>query len=384
MSQTLADPGVVAKFDTIASKYDTLRKRQEDPDSSSDEKATLGKDLARIEPTVTIYRQYRERQQEVAEIKTLMKECSAADAKENADMFNEELNRLNDELATLRTELLESLVPADISEQEVAILEVRSGTGGDEAALFADEMFRMYQRHATLAGFRFEVVSTSRGSEGTTAGGTSSSTSPKLKEGVATVTGEGVFRRFMFESGVHRVQRVPATESQGRIHTSTITVAVLAQPSKVQADIKESDLRVDVFRASGAGGQHVNTTESAVRITHYPTGIVVAIQDERSQHKNRAKAMNILRARVYEVEKSKVEKERRDTRSKLIGRGERSEKIRTYNFPKNRVTDHRINLSLYNLSLVMEGTGLAEFIDNLQARHYMDLLANLDEQMPSS
>ncbi|KAJ1657051.1 hypothetical protein IWQ61_003484 [Dispira simplex] len=316
-------------------------------------------------PVVKIYQDIHQRKREIEEVKAFMKECGNSSKKDGTDaMFTEELERLTEEIAELEGNLFATLMPKDISEQGSAILEVRPGTGGDEAALFADEIFRLYQRYALQRGWRFDPLSINR--EGN-----------MLKEGMATLTGEGVFSDLMFESGVHRVQRVPATEGQGRIHTSTVTVAILSQPSQVQVDIKESDIRVDVYRASGAGGQHVNTTDSAVRITHFPTGIMVAIQDERSQHKNRAKAMKVLRARVYELERTKVQRERRDQRSKLIGRGERSEKIRTYNFPKNRVTDHRIHLTLYNLDAVMEGTGLVEFIEHLRIQHYMDLLSQM-------
>jgi peptide chain release factor 1 len=255
------------------------------------------------------------------------------------------------------------LLPKDEADEKSAILEVRAGTGGDEAALFAGDLFRMYARYAELKGWRVEIVSQSEG----TAGG--------LKEIVAEIKGRGVFARLKFESGVHRVQRVPDTEASGRIHTSAATVAVLPEAEDVDIDINEADLKVETMRAQGAGGQHVNKTESAVRMTHVPTGTVVFVQDERSQHKNRARAISLLKARLYDMERTAKDAARAADRRSQVGSGDRSERIRTYNFPQGRVTDHRINLTLYKLEDVLAGAALDEVIDALTTEHQAALLA---------
>jgi peptide chain release factor 1 len=255
------------------------------------------------------------------------------------------------------------LLPKDAADERSAILEIRAGTGGDEAALFAGDLFRMYERYAAAHGWRVELVSASEGD----AGG--------YKEIIASVAGRGVFAKLKFESGVHRVQRVPATEAQGRIHTSAATVAVLPEAEEVDIDIRPEDIRIDTMRASGAGGQHVNTTDSAVRITHLPTGIMV-VSAEKSQHQNRARAMQILRARLYDMERTRLADERSESRRLQVGSGDRSERIRTYNFPQGRVTDHRINLTLYKLDRVMEGE-LDEIVDALVADHQSKLLAEV-------
>ena len=255
------------------------------------------------------------------------------------------------------------LLPKDAADEKSAILEVRAGTGGDEAALFAGDLFRMYARYAELKGWRVEVMSESEG----TVGG--------LKEVVAAIQGRGVFAKLKFESGVHRVQRVPDTEASGRIHTSAATVAVLPEAEEVDIAIDETDLKIDRMRAQGAGGQHVNKTESAVRITHMPSGIVVFVQEERSQHKNRARGMALLRARLYDRERREKDAVRAADRKSQVGSGDRSERIRTYNFPQGRVTDHRINLTLYKLEEVMAGTALDEVVDALVTQHQADLLA---------
>lgn len=260
------------------------------------------------------------------------------------------------------------LLPKDSADDLNVILEIRAGTGGDEASLFAGDLFRMYERYAGIQGWKVEVLSMSEGEVG------------GFKEIIAEVTGKGVFAKFKFESGVHRVQRVPATEGGGRIHTSAATVAVLPEPEEVDIEINEKDLRIDVYRASGAGGQHVNKTESAVRITHLPTGTVVAQQDEKSQHKNKARAMQLLRARIYEKERERVDNERAADRKGQVGSGDRSERIRTYNFPQGRVTDHRINLTLYKLDQILEGTGLEELLTALVTEDQAMKLAALEEQ----
>ena len=280
-------------------------------------------------------------------------------------MAQEELQALDARLPALERDVALMLAPKDKDENASAILEVRAGTGGDEAAIFAGDLFRMYQRYAASRGWRVEVESASEGE----AGG--------YKEIIASVNGDGVFGRLKFESGVHRVQRVPATEAQGRIHTSAATVAVLPEVEDVEIEIKDSDLRIDTYRSSGAGGQHVNKTDSAVRITHIPTGVVVT-SSEKSQHQNRAKAMKVLRARLYDMERQALDTARSDARKDQVGSGDRSERIRTYNFPQGRVTDHRINLTLYTQPKVMEGD-LDELLEALIAEDQAARLAMLEE-----
>jgi peptide chain release factor 1 len=285
---------------------------------------------------------------------------------EMAAMVADEVQALDDKLPIMERELALMLAPRDKDENASAILEVRAGTGGDEAALFAGDLFRMYQRYASLQGWRVEIDSVSEGEMG------------GYKEIIASVTGDGVFGRWKFESGVHRVQRVPATEAQGRIHTSAATVAVLPEAEDVEIEINESDLRIDTYRSSGAGGQHVNKTDSAVRITHIPTGVVVT-SSEKSQHQNRARAMKNLKARLYDMQREALDTARSDARKSQVGSGDRSERIRTYNFPQGRVTDHRINLTLYNLARVIEGDALDDIIKPLIAEDQAARLASLEE-----
>jgi peptide chain release factor 1 len=285
---------------------------------------------------------------------------------EMAAMVADEIQALDEKLPVMERELALMLAPRDKDENASAILEVRAGTGGDEAALFAGDLFRMYQRYAQLQGWKVEVDSVSEGEMG------------GYKEIIASVTGDGVFGRWKFESGVHRVQRVPATEAQGRIHTSAATVAVLPEAEDVEIEINDSDLRIDTYRSSGAGGQHVNKTDSAVRITHLPTGVVVT-SSEKSQHQNRARAMKNLKARLYDMQREALDSARSDARKSQVGSGDRSERIRTYNFPQGRVTDHRINLTLYNLAKVMEGDALDDVIKPLIAEDQAARLASLEE-----
>ena len=317
------------------------------------------KEYADLGPLVEAVNEWHKAERELKDA-----EAMSADPDMKA-MAEEEAEELRKRLPELERTVKRMLLPKDAADEKNAILEIRAGTGGDEAALFAADLFRMYQRYAAEKGWKFEVMELSD----TGIGG--------YREAIATVTGRNVFARLKFESGVHRVQRVPATETQGRIHTSAATVAVLPEAEDVDIKIDEKDLRIDVFRASGPGGQSVNTTDSAVRITHIPTGVVVSQQDEKSQHKNRAKAMKILRARLYDAERQRLDDLRAADRKGQVGSGDRSERIRTYNFPQSRVTDHRINLTLYNLAEVLDGRGLDAIIDALTADDEASRLAEL-------
>ncbi|MDB5511993.1 MAG: peptide chain release factor 1 [Enterovirga sp.] len=321
----------------------------------------LSRELSDLEPVVEAINAYKARDAELAGIESLVSD-PATDPDMRA-LAEDERPAVAAAVERAAASLNLLLLPKDAADEKSAILEIRAGTGGDEAALFAGDLFRMYARYAELKGWRVEVMSESEG----TAGG--------IKELVAEINGRGVFARLKFESGVHRVQRVPATEASGRIHTSAATVAVLPEAEEVDVHVNEADLKIDRMRAQGAGGQHVNKTESAVRITHMPSGIVVFVQDERSQHKNRARAMALLRARLYERERSSKDAARAADRKSQVGSGDRSERIRTYNFPQGRLTDHRINLTLYKLEEVLAGTALDEVVDALTTEHQAELLA---------
>src|SRR5579863_8790824 len=325
--------------------------------------ARVSREYAELTPTVERILALQRAQQELADLSQLVKDAGG-DA-EMRSLAEEELRTLKQRIPTLEQEVKLALLPKDEADERNAILEVRAGTGGEEAALFAAELFRMYQRYAEERRWRFEVLEVAD----TGLGG--------IKEASATISGRGVFARLKFESGVHRVQRVPATESSGRIHTSAATVAVLPEAEEVDIHIDEKDLRIDVFRSSGPGGQSVNTTDSAVRITHLPTGIVVQQQDEKSQHKNKAKALKILRARLYDAERHRQDSERAASRKSQVGSGDRSERIRTYNFPQGRVTDHRINLTLYKIDKVMAGEALDEIVEALIREDQAARLADL-------
>jgi len=325
------------------------------------ETVDLSRELAQLNPIVAAIEELRETERQLAGVEAMLAE-PAIDA-EMRELASAERAELGARLDDLGKEIRVMLLPKDAADEKGAILEVRAGTGGDEAALFAGDLFRMYARYAALKGWSFDVLSQAEGSVG------------GFKEAIAEIRGRGAYARLRYESGVHRVQRVPDTEASGRIHTSAATVAVLPEAEDVDMALDESELRIDTMRSSGAGGQHVNKTESAIRITHVPSGIVVFVQDERSQHRNRAKALAILRARLYDIERTRLDNERAASRRSQVGSGDRSERIRTYNFPQGRVTDHRIGLSLYKLGEVLEGVALDELIDALITERQADLLA---------
>ncbi len=343
------------KLDRVVDRAEELRSQLQ-AGLSGDAFARASRELSELEPVVARIGDLRAAERSAKEAETLL-----ADP-EMKDLAEAELQELRENLPSLQHEIRLALLPKDEADARSAILEVRPAAGGDEAGLFASELFGMYQRYAGSQGWRFEVLDYAD----TELGG--------LKEGVAEITGRNVFARLKFESGVHRVQRVPATESQGRIHTSTVTVAVLPEAEEVDVQINETDLRIDTYRASGAGGQHVNKTDSAVRITHIPSGVVVAMQEERSQHKNRAKAMKLLRAKLYEQQRSSLAATRGADRKAQVGTGDRSERIRTYNFPQGRVSDHRINLTLHKIDRIMLGE-LDEIVDALTAEDQAARLA---------
>ncbi|HEY0313178.1 MAG TPA: peptide chain release factor 1 [Allosphingosinicella sp.] len=347
----------------IEARRDELQSAMNAPDMAPDQFVRLSKDYAEIEPVAAAAREVRRLRAELATIREMLSDANP----EIRDMAADEVAELERQLPGAERALALKLLPRDAADDRPAMLEIRAGTGGDEAALFAGDLFRMYQRYAEQKGWRVELISASASEMG------------GYKEVVASLTGPGVFRRLKFESGVHRVQRVPVTESGGRIHTSAATVAVLPEAEDVDVQIDEArDLRIDVYRSSGPGGQSVNTTDSAVRITHLPTGLVVIQQDEKSQHKNKAKALKVLRTRLYEAERERLASERAGARKSMVGSGDRSERIRTYNFPQGRVTDHRINLTLHRLPEILEGN-MDDLLDALIAEDEAERLASLDE-----
>jgi peptide chain release factor 1 len=350
-------------LERVATRYlevrDALSSSTVDPETFQ----RLSREFAELTPVAEAVAELRRRRDEANDLAQMIAD-PATDPDMRA-MAEEEFLILKEQLPKFEHYIQILLLPKDAADERSAILEVRAGTGGDEAALFAGELFQMYQRYAQSHGWKFETMQTSYSDLG------------GFREAVAEINGRGVFARLKFESGVHRVQRVPKTETQGRIHTSTATVAVLPEAEEVDIDIQDKDLRIDVFRSSGPGGQSVNTTDSAVRITHLPTGVVVSQQDEKSQHKNKAKALKILRARLYEAERSKLHEERAATRKGQVGTGDRSERIRTYNFPQGRVTDHRINLTLYKIDKVMTGEALDEIVEALIRQDQAERLAEL-------
>lgn len=356
---------IVSKLDNLTDRYEELGALLSDSEVISDQGKfrTFSKEYAELESVVTCYEQYRQTLDDIEEAQSLLKDGDA----DMREMAQEEFAEAQARRDNLEAKLQVLLLPRDPNDSHNVFLEVRAGTGGDEAAIFAGDLFRMYSRFAESKGWKVDIISEREGEHG------------GYKELISRVVGQEVYANLKFESGAHRVQRVPETESQGRIHTSACTVAVMPEVDSVdEIDIQKSDLRIDTFRASGAGGQHVNKTDSAIRITHLPTGIVVECQDERSQHKNKARAMSLLQARLLSGMQEKQQQEQADERRTLVGSGDRSERIRTYNYPQGRVTDHRINLTLYKLNEIMEGA-LGEVVDPLRNEHQADLLAAMAE-----
>ena len=353
------------KLESVRDRFEEIAGLLADPDVIADQNQfrDLSKEYSRVEPVVKSFQQYEGILGDIAAAEEM-----ANDADEEVrEMGQEELASLEERREALLLDLQKALIPPDPFDDSNVYLEIRAGTGGDEAAIFAGDLFRMYSKYAETTRWQIEILSAREGEHG------------GYKEIISRVTGDGIYAKLKFESGAHRVQRVPATESQGRIHTSACTVAVLPEPDEVEeVDINPSDLRIDTYRASGAGGQHVNKTDSAVRITHLPSGIVVECQDERSQHKNKARAMSLLQARLLDQQVAAQESEQAQQRKLLVGSGDRSERIRTYNYPQGRVTDHRINLTLYKLDEILEG-GLDQVIEPLTNEYQADQLAALSD-----
>ena len=351
------------KLESVRDRFEEIAGLLADPEVIADQNQfrDLSKEYARVEPVVQSFQKYEGILADIAAAEEMANDCDP----DVRDMGQEELVGLEERREALSLDLQKALIPPDPYDDSNVYLEIRAGTGGDEAAIFAGDLFRMYTKFGESAGWQFEILSAREGEHG------------GFKEIISRVTGNSIYAKLKFESGAHRVQRVPATESQGRIHTSACTVAVLPEPDEVEeVDINPSDLRIDTYRASGAGGQHVNKTDSAVRITHLPSGIVVECQDERSQHKNKARAMSLLQARLLDQQVSAQETEQAEKRKLLVGSGDRSERIRTYNYPQGRVTDHRINLTLYKLDEILEG-GLEQVINPLVNEYQADQLAAL-------
>ena len=358
-------PSILAKLDTLNERYEEVAALLSDGDTIADQNKfrSLSKEYAELEPVVKSFVDYQTVIDDLSEAKLLLQDSDA----DIRTMAEEEITDREAQLEVLELQLQKLLLPKDRNDDKNVFLEIRAGTGGDEAAIFSGDLFRMYSKFAESQRWKVEVISESEGDHG------------GFKEIITRIVGTGVYSKLKFESGAHRVQRVPETESQGRIHTSACTVAVMPEADEQDAiEINKADLRVDTFRASGAGGQHVNKTDSAIRITHLPSGIVVECQDERSQHKNRAKAMAVLQARLNSAQQDAATEEQSQQRKNLVGSGDRSERIRTYNFPQGRVTDHRINLTLYKLSEVMEGT-LEEIVQPLINEFQAEQLASLSE-----
>lgn len=357
-------PRIEARLQSIIDRSDYLLSRLQAEQLVPVEFAKFNKELSHLEPIVTAINRLNDAKREIKDLYSLVKTEGEREMKEYA---TKEYDRLIRQVPKIEEDLLLLLLPRDETDERGVILEIRAGTGGEEASLFALELFRMYERYCLMKGWRWEVVELTESDLG------------GLKAGSAAVNGVGAYGRLRFESGVHRVQRVPSTETSGRVHTSAASVAVLPQAEEVDVDVREEDLRIDVYRSGGAGGQHVNTTNSAVRITHIPSGLVVAIQDERSQHKNKAKALKILRARLYEAERLRQASEQFKKRKALLGTGDRSDRVRTYNFPQGRTTDHRIGVTEHGMEGVLGGERLDVFIDALRLAYQSELLATLQD-----
>ncbi len=353
------------KLESVSDRFEEIAGLLADPDVIADQNQfrELSMEYSRVEPVVALFREYQVLLDDI----TAAEEMTDDQDDSIREMGREELTSLSTRREALLLQLQKSLIPPDPHDESNVFLEIRAGTGGDEAAIFAGDLFRMYSKYAETMGWAVEIISAREGDHG------------GYKEIISRVSGSSIFAKLKFESGAHRVQRVPATESQGRIHTSACTVAILPEPDEIEeTEINTADLRVDTYRASGAGGQHVNKTDSAVRITHLPTGIVIECQDERSQHKNRARAMSLLQARLLDAQVAKQEAEHAEKRRLLVGSGDRSERIRTYNYPQGRVTDHRINLTLYKLDEIVEGN-LEQIIEPLINEYQADQLAALGD-----
>ena len=351
-----------SRLSQIASRFAELEARLGSGTLEGADFVAASRDYAELEPVARA----------AAHVEALRAEQESLSALNESDpemraLAEEELARLREELPAAEHQLAIAMLPRDSADSRPAMLEIRAGTGGDEAALFAADLYRMYEGYAAQMGWRIELISANANEIG------------GFKEVIANIAGNGVFAKLKFESGVHRVQRVPVTESGGRIHTSAATVAVLPEADELDVEINDNDVKIDIYRASGAGGQHVNTTDSAVRLTHLPTGLVVIQQDQRSQHKNKAKAMQVLRTRLYDLRRGEAQGAEAEARKAMVGSGDRSERIRTYNFPQGRVTDHRINLTLHRLPEILEGTGLGEMIDALIAEDQAKRLASIGE-----
>lgn len=360
-------PSLQTKLISLTERFEELQSLLSAPEIIADQNRfrALSVEYAGLEPLIQCFRDFQQAEQNIFGAEKLLAEETDAEMR---DLAEEELLAQRRQREVLEEQLKILLLPKDVNDQRNVFLEIRAAAGGDEAAIFAGDLLRMYTRYVEGLGWHIEILSESVGEHG------------GYKEVITRISGQNVYAQLKFESGAHRVQRVPLTESQGRVHTSTCTVAILPEAEEVDAiQINPADLRIDTYRASGAGGQHVNRTESAIRITHIPTGTVVECQDERSQHKNRARAMSVLQARLLAAEQEKQQKHQSETRRNLVGTGDRSERIRTYNYSQGRVTDHRINLTLYNLTEVMEGPGLAKVIEPLIREHQADLLAAAGE-----
>lgn len=358
-------PSMQTKLSVMTARYEELKTLLSDAGVTDDinRYRDLSKEYAQIEPVIQMYERYQASQKHLEEAKVLQEEGDV----EMQQLARQEIKELEEVMVKLEEDLLLTLLPKDPADENNIFLEIRAGAGGDEAAIFSGDLARMYTRYAENNGFKVEIMSESFGEHG------------GYKEIIMRVIGEGAYARFKFESGVHRVQRVPATEAQGRIHTSTCTIAVMPEIEEIGTiEINPADIRIDTFRASGAGGQHVQKTDSAIRITHIPTGTVVECQDERSQHKNRARAMSLLKSRILNAEREKQQMQQAAHRRSLVGTGDRSERIRTYNYPQGRITDHRINVTLYQLPAIMEGD-LGELISALAQEYTADLIASLGD-----